>query len=350
MNGIMVATGMGAMVLAAMGSLVGPPAAGVEDQATVVVRGRVETTLEQAETTSPGKWEVKLQPLGTLRIVVNGRSRHVFLNDSALPADRVLWQPDDRVTVYDESRQRQFQVALEQNGGIRVRPGNWLEYAADDAPRVAIGIYTEPLLPPLAEQLRLDPDATLLITAVVENMPAAKSGVRVFDVITGVDDETRVTQATLERVVRVKEPGESVRLQLVRHARPLEISVATQEVKPIKPSEFDLLGTRGMPNTDLVIDFETLESGDAPIGFFREGNGQQMLIQIQEDQALFYPSRLWNNLHAPAGTQRIMATRTTSDLSGMEARLDQLTARIASLEALLRRRYSDDPRFSVPRY
>ncbi len=293
--------------------------------------------------------------VGSLSIVVDDNGLRVQLNGQPVPPDRVAWQADNFLMIFDESRQRQFQVKLGEGSKIEaVRPGTWLEYVGSNAPRVAIGVYTSPLSPPLAAQLDLDPDGALLITSVVEDMPAFRSGVQQFDVITAVDHVSPVTDVTLRRIVSAKQEGEPVQLRLIRRAQPLELSVTVEAVKPLESAEVireffpdipqsgQILG--GM-NRTLTVSERTFEQGDFIFGLPTD---ERPVIRFDKgmDRGVLLPRQVLRNYVAP-GEQFHQLFQFTApgegkiEVSVIELRLEALDARLANLEAMIARLVSD---------
>jgi S1-C subfamily serine protease len=64
-----------------------------------------------------------------------------------------------------------------------------------------------------------------LITAVTDDMPAAKAGVRVGDVVTAVDGREISTFQQLADIVAFKRPGERITLRIDRRGETLELRV-----------------------------------------------------------------------------------------------------------------------------
>lgn len=352
---------VGAAALAAVGAFVAPPAddaaGGRATTATATTGAATFFIAQDLRTVDPprGRWEATLQPVGSLNIVVDDNGLRVQLNGKPVPPDRVAWQADNFLMVFDESRQRQFQVKLGEGSKIEaVRPGTWLEYVGSSAPRVAIGVYTSPLSPPLAAQLDLDPDGALLITSVVEDMPAFRSGVQQFDVITAVDNVSPVTDVTLRRIVSAKQEGEPVQLRLIRRAQPLELSVTVEAVKPLDSAEVirelfpdipqsgDILG--GM-NRTLTVSERTFEQGDFIFGLPTD---ERPVIRFDKgmDRGVLLPRQVLRNYVAP-GEQFHQLFQFTApgegkiEVSVIELRLEALDARLANLEAMLARLVSD---------
>lgn len=332
MNAMMTwCSGLATAVLAAAGTLFGPPEDPVESSSAPAAQ-RFFMSMQVGSVEPPkGRWEARLDPVGILNIAIDDRGRHVTINGQPVSSDRVVWQPDNFVMIFDEARRRQFQVKLGEGARIEaVRPGSWLEYRLAQAPRVAIGVYTDPIPPAVAAQLGLDLDAALLVSSVIEHMPAFKCGVQPYDVITAIDSEERVTRDTLERIVRQKQAGETVRLRLVRRAKPLEIEVAVQEIKPVPAAqELEIAGFRNADEPALV--FEEPFKADSPLGWFGAEPGQ-VFINIDNDRAVIYPTERYNTFRATTGMHSLTAAGRDADLGRLEARIAEMTQRLAELE------------------
>ncbi|GEM_PF-6470549 len=338
MNGIMICGSLGAMVAAALAALSSPPADSDAPESRTATRQVFIT--RQLDTAEPptGKWEANLPPVGQLSIVVDSNGKRVLVNGKALPPDRVIWQPDNLVMLIDESRQRQFEVALGEKGSIKyVRPNSWLEYRGANAPRVAIGIYTDPITPPLASQLGLDIDAALLVTGVVKDLPAFKSGVHQFDIITAIDDQDRVSQETLKRVVFSKEPGQTIQLRLLRKAQPLELTVDVEKVDALDQNAADPFFGTALGGGDLIeIDGDTYRSPD--IWF----PSDRPVIEFKGEDSAIVVARQSFDLGSRAFTLR-PSPDSVGDIQGLEMQIKVLTERITNLEALIARLAGDQP-------
>ena len=351
MNGLtMMCSSLGAVVLAATGVMVGPPPA-AEDAAGQPTRETRIFLTREIEVVDPpkGRWEAILQPIGTLNIVVDEHGLRVQLNNEWLHPNRIAWQSDNFLMIFDEMRQRQFQVKLGKDSKIEaVRPGSWLNFRSTSPSRVAIGVFIAPLTPALATQLGLDLDAGLLVHSVIEDMPAFKSGVQQFDVITAVDNEMPVSEATLRQVVSSKDAGQTIELHLIRRAQPLTLSVAVEAIKPLEPGDF-FPGipqfTGEWPDADLIFDPTAAPVGDDPFsGIPRDENP---VIRFDRDgTAVILPSQIVRRNvgfgeQFPRTFQLTGTTEYRGDVNSLEQKIDSLTARIASLEALIARLMGD---------
>jgi len=107
-----------------------------------------------------------------------------------------------------------------------------------------IGVTTEPIYPQLAERLQLPSDSGALIAKVVPDGPAAKAGLRGSDqkirfqgqqvdaggdVITAIDDEEIVNESDLPRLIAHHDPGDTVKVQIIRDGEEQTVDVTLGE-------------------------------------------------------------------------------------------------------------------------
>lgn len=106
---------------------------------------------------------------------------------------------------------------------------------AVERPRVMMGITMGEVGDLLREHLGLEPDTAVLIESVVEDLPAAKAGLRRGDIIVAVDGQRPVTPARIREILRGKEPGQKVEVVYLRRGQE---HTATVELVPLDESRF----------------------------------------------------------------------------------------------------------------
>jgi S1-C subfamily serine protease len=107
-----------------------------------------------------------------------------------------------------------------------------------------IGVETQELYPQLAERLGLEVDRGALLSRVVEGGPADEAGLvgggdpirfqalsvpAGGDVITAIDGERIGAGSDLPRVISLHEPGDEVKLEILRDGDPMEVEVTLGE-------------------------------------------------------------------------------------------------------------------------
>ncbi|MEM6560375.1 MAG: PDZ domain-containing protein [Planctomycetota bacterium] len=97
-----------------------------------------------------------------------------------------------------------------------------------------VGVGTSEVGPALAAQLGLPEGMGLLVEVVVDDSPAMAAGVEVNDVLVKFDDQMVVNTPQLTTLIRMKEPGETVKLTLIRKAQEqvIDVELGEQEVRP----------------------------------------------------------------------------------------------------------------------
>lgn len=103
-----------------------------------------------------------------------------------------------------------------------------------------LGVQIATLTPDLAKQNNDDPNSSIvlpevngvLIVGVMQNTPAAQSGLRRGDVITQVDGQAVTTADQLQNLVDRSGVGRTLRLRVQRGDRTQQISIRTAELEP----------------------------------------------------------------------------------------------------------------------
>jgi len=72
----------------------------------------------------------------------------------------------------------------------------------------------------------------LIVTAVLEGLPAAKAGIKEYDVITRVEDEKVITHLKLKAVLSKCKPGQVIVLRVLRAGEPQEVKIRLEAVEP----------------------------------------------------------------------------------------------------------------------
>jgi len=95
--------------------------------------------------------------------------------------------------------------------------------------RAFIGAALTSLTPELREFFGAPSDSGVLVASVTENGPAAKAGLRVGDVITAVDGNPLTDGFDIFQIMRGKQAGDNVRLDIVRNKAKQSLVVVPEQ-------------------------------------------------------------------------------------------------------------------------
>lgn len=95
--------------------------------------------------------------------------------------------------------------------------------------RAFIGAALTSLTPELREYFGAPRDAGVLVASLTENGPAAKAGLRVGDVITGIDGNRIDESFDLAQAMKDKHSGDTVRLDIIRNRNKQSLVVTAEE-------------------------------------------------------------------------------------------------------------------------
>lgn len=101
------------------------------------------------------------------------------------------------------------------------------------SPRAMIGILLEPAAGALAAQLNVVPGEALVITEVQPNLPGAKAGLAVHDVIIECNGRRPMTNTTFAKIIGSASPGDTMNVVLVRKGRETEVEVRLAGYDPV---------------------------------------------------------------------------------------------------------------------
>lgn len=96
-----------------------------------------------------------------------------------------------------------------------------------DPPKVMVGINMSDVDPTLREHFGLDDNAGFVIDNVVDGLPAANAGLQSRDIIVSIDGKN-VTNATLREALNEKEPGQKVKVRILRKGERKDVDMVLQ--------------------------------------------------------------------------------------------------------------------------
>ena len=88
-----------------------------------------------------------------------------------------------------------------------------------------IGISPQDVTPALAESLKLPVVRGALVATVVRGDPADKAGLKVGDVITGIEGKNIQDSVAAMAVIAALRPGKDAKFQLTRSGKAIELTV-----------------------------------------------------------------------------------------------------------------------------
>lgn len=118
-------------------------------------------------------------------------------------------------------------------GAIRAEKHTWL------------GIAVSPATPVVAHQLKLPEGVGLVVDEVMPAGPAAKAGLKQYDVLRKLDDQLLVNPEQLETLVRMHKSGDQVTLNVFHDGESTDLKLTLQEGGPPRMMPFG--GPRVMP-------------------------------------------------------------------------------------------------------
>lgn len=97
--------------------------------------------------------------------------------------------------------------------------------------RGLMGIFVQPLTPELADAFNVPNSHGAVITQVNEGSPAQKAGLKAGDIITQINGETISTAAHVRNTIGLLRVGSTVKMEVLRNGKPLQISAEVTDVK-----------------------------------------------------------------------------------------------------------------------
>ena len=191
-----------------------------------------------------------------------------------------------------------------------------------DAPRVVIGIHMEQVGEPLAHHLDVDASEAVIVTAIIDGLPAAESGIEVHDVIVQVDGKKPVTTASLRELIGDRDPGDEVELTLIHKGDRRKVNV------PLAAYDAELMGQGTVT-----------WSGRLPVtGEFVSGEAELLYVPGADETGTIYRQYIDATREAHPSLRvrpRIASPRGQVGETSMEDRLRGLQQRVQEIQAAL---------------
>jgi hypothetical protein len=169
-----------------------------------------------------------------------------------------------------------------------------------------LGLNTSPAPAALQKQLQLKTGVGLVVDAVDADSPAAKAGVKEFDVLHKLDDQLLINNEQLAVLVRSMEVGREVKLTVIREGKPQTMTAKLSE-RTLQPLRLRLSGINdyrrgGAGGEPLVASSGVIVGGDVA------ANLDYGALGIAPAQPQMLRGIL---LNTPDGKQKVSAARVT---------------------------------------
>lgn len=92
-----------------------------------------------------------------------------------------------------------------------------------------LGVTTSPVTPALREQLKLQRGVGLVVDHVEPESPAAKAGLKRYDILQKLNDQLLINSHQLQVLVRTYKPGDKIDLSVIREGKPVALAAALIE-------------------------------------------------------------------------------------------------------------------------
>ncbi len=146
-----------------------------------------------------------------------------MIDGQAVPSNRLV-REGGIVRVLSANGETLFVVGILPNGSLIY--SNALDpFTA----RGRLGMTTDGIGNALAAQLNLKPQQALLVTNVLEGMPAALSGAKVSDLIVGIDGQSLDGPKTLDQILFQKKRGDTLKLLVLRNGEAREVVIEIKD-------------------------------------------------------------------------------------------------------------------------
>lgn len=218
-----------------------PESASTTTSRTVLINGDDRTIMVSGTTDKGEKYEIKLKN-DTLEAKLNGKrvpddririsgTTVELLDESG--ASVVSMDTDPRLTsMVPPVPEVRYRVSRGQGGdnslaSIYTTTPGFAASVADNPPKVMVGINMSDVDPTLREHFGLDEDAGFVIDNVVDGLPASNAGLQSRDIVIAIDGKN-VTNATLREALNEKEPGQKVKVRILRKGERKDVDMVLQ--------------------------------------------------------------------------------------------------------------------------
>ena len=187
-------------------------------------------------------------------------------------------------------------------------PSNEVRFACDQirrfghVHRAVIGVNAQTITPAIAAGLKLPQDWGLVISDVIPDGPAAKAGVKLDDIIVGLDGRDVGSLPVFEHALQTHSDGDKVRLQVLREGQKVELEVPVvvaqhryDQLTDLANAESNLVPTLGIVGLDV-----TPRVADM-VGSMRISSGVIVLARASEPSGFETPLQTGDVIHGVNG-------------------------------------------------
>lgn len=193
-----------------------------------------------------------------------------------------------------------------------------------------IGVQLTPLTAELRQHFGVDSEVGIMVSRLEENDPAAKAGVEVGDIITGIDGEAVDASSDLTRVIRDREPGETVELEIWRNGASRRIKVAVAERDPYRIVDIRKQGPDSDDGRAFVLP-EIRFRGFDPDGKWKEKLHSDWQGVIRLDDIKVVLDRLGDYFSSADWQERVHHIEEM-DFQAVEEKMKEVESRLKQLE------------------
>ncbi len=175
---------------------------------------------------------------GRYTIVTDADGNVTVQRDQTPIAGERLERDARALRVLDEEGRVLFEIELTEDGRVVMPKGATLTLPPVQRKRATIGVNMAPVSEALAAQLDVAADETVLISEVVEDQPAARAGLRRFDVVTAIDGAGPAGSEDLKKQLARKKAGDTITLTVRRGGTTRDVPIEVEEVAVAEDNRF----------------------------------------------------------------------------------------------------------------
>lgn len=138
-----------------------------------------------------------------------------------------------------------------------------------EPPRVMVGINMSDVGATLREHFGLSEDTGFVVDTVIEGLPASNAGIQPRDIVIAIDGQS-VTNATLRQVLNTKEPGQKVKVRILRKGSEQNLDMVLEPYDAAKLGISPTAGASGSGGPTIIREFPMIDF------YRRSGNSEEV--------------------------------------------------------------------------